>query len=122
MSTKEVQLTHSAVRNEAKEVTGYAIKADGILVGTAVKNKSKFDFTPEPGAGKPLTEIATMKSLKEEVSGNLSSKFVSDAKAAAKPAAVPKSSKTQSPEQKAAMEAAAVEAAAAGSDEDINLD
>jgi hypothetical protein len=57
-------ITHTTLKNDAKQVTGYEIKVDGATVGTAAKTeKGKFTFVGK-GDFKIEGEKGTMRDLK----------------------------------------------------------
>lgn len=116
------ELTHTTVKNDAKEVTHYDIKAaNGAYLGKATKtDKGKFNFEPAKGAGKALTDVKTMRDLKVEVAKNVPKGFIEANKPAEKTKAE-KPAKTEKPAKPAAEieqeERDAIEAAAAADDE-----
>lgn len=112
-------MKHKTLKNEAGEVTGYIITADGTKVGMAAKVEGKFDFTPDY-EGEPIKGVKTMRDLKAAVEKAIPEGFVKDnAPVSPEPAKVDKV--TISSEQEAS-ERKAIEAAADGESEDIDLD
>lgn len=112
-------MTHTTHKNDAKEVTGYTIKADGVDVGSASKDdKGKFSFSPAWDGGSEITEQKTMRDLKTEVEKAIPKDFVANNK----PAEKPKPAKAEVSEAQAEQERQAIEAAADGEAEDIDLD
>lgn len=102
-----------------KESGKYSIIVDGAVVGTAVKDKGKFVFTPEEGSGLEAGEHKTMRDLKvaaEKTDGD----FIKANAVKAEPKA--QSETAQVKEMKAEVEEQAVEAAAEAEDGDIDLD
>lgn len=109
-------MTHTTVKNESKQVTGYYIKADGVTVGTAEKDdKGKFKFTPSWDGGSNISDMKTMRDLKTEVEKTIPSEFVKENKPTS-PA------KAEISEEQAQMEKDALAAAAANESEDIDLE
>lgn len=61
-------MTYTAIKNDAKEVTHYDIKADGTKVGLATKDdKGNFTFIPNWEDGALIADQKTMHDLKAEV-------------------------------------------------------
>lgn len=123
-----MDINHSVTKNDKKEITGYALSALAVSLGTAVKDeKGNFAFSPAPGVlGDPPTVTIgpskTMRDLKVALAKALPSDFEAKNKAAA-PA--PKSTTTgaagkpSSSEKKAQSQATEVPKAEG---DDVNLD
>lgn len=114
------EITHTTQKNDAKEVTGYEIKVDGVTVGTATKDdKGKFHFTTIAGAAKDSADHKTMRDLKVQVGKDVEAAYLKANAPAPKPKAE-KASKTTKADE-AEQKAATAEPAPA-SDEDVDLD
>lgn len=112
-------MTHTTNKNDAGEITGYDIKADGVTVGSAAKSdKGKFTFTPAWDDGSEISDVKTMRDLKSAAEKALPKDFVANNK----PETPAKAAKSTVSAEKTEAEEAAIAAAAAGEDEDIDLD
>lgn len=121
-----MELSHTAVKNDAKEVTHYDLKADGVVVGQAFKtDKGKFTF--KSTLGNIEEPVATMRDLKTAVINLDGLTDHVKANAAAKPAKEPKPAKSATKAAKSAEELEQeererIETETVSTDEDIDLD